>query len=44
MDYEFWFWMFVSFLFGVKTSKGPIIYIGSNKEKYDSAFIGILLR
>ena len=41
MDYEFWFWILITFFIGLKFPK--TIYIGPNEEKYKKADLGILL-
>ncbi len=43
MDYEFWFWVLIAFLCG-RASNHPIIYIGTDKDKYRAAWFAILLR
>ncbi len=42
MNYEFWFWFIVAFLIGRFFPRK--VYIGHDKEKYEAADIGILLR
>jgi len=45
MDYEFWFWILICALvfYKIGAHDGPIIYVGSDKEKYDKALFGIKL-
>lgn len=44
MDYEFWFWILVSFVVGVYVGNGrTFFYIGSDQQKYDKALIGVLI-
>ena len=42
MDYHFWFWVMVAFLAGRLFPRS--IYIGTDKDKYSKADIGLLLR
>jgi hypothetical protein len=42
MDYAFWFWVLVAFLAGRWMPRK--VYIGHDKEKYEKADCGILLR
>lgn len=47
MNYELLFYSLVAFLagrFSKSCSEGAMIYIGSDRAKYDNARIGILLR
>jgi hypothetical protein len=44
MDYEFWFWIVVSFIIGHYIGNGGMIfYVGTDKDKYDKALIGVLI-
>jgi len=45
MNYEILFYCLVSFLFGRASGlRKPLLYIGTDKEKYAKAIIGILTR
>lgn len=41
MDYEFWFWILVSYLAGRATVR-PLFYFGRDQKKYDAAWIAIM--
>lgn len=42
MDYHFWFWILVAFIAGRIMPRK--LYIGGDKEKYEKADCGLLLR
>ena len=41
MDYEFWFYMLLTFVIGLALGNKPLIYIGNDEAKFNKAWIGL---